>query len=176
MSTTEPVVKGKFQKKVDGETASTPKKDPLLVLRVSRQKDKHKGLVIYFKSEQIEDFMRSISKAGVDGTTSSNPGWNKHVPYMLKESMIKEDDLLRDFNQWGKELRLDDGKRANMSFLRAKGLGKGVEFHLEGLFSKTSAESWVKSFKDQYVTFVKKYLVDFDVETVIEVTTKQRIN
>lgn len=132
----------------------------LIQLKIYRLKTGN-GIGLYVKSEQIENFIRAntINPEHNDSTdkarfiNSNNSGWSNHLGYRIQN---RED--LRFLQGWGNPII--NGNSSNMSFLTVKGLGKGVTFEFEGMYSQSTVDKFLtdvrKNVKQIWNEFIKE--------------------
>jgi len=120
------------------------------------------GIALTIKSKVLEDWMKNNRMEGSNMEQSSNPGWNGIKGYKLKE--IKDFDL---FNYWGGALNQPS---PNLSFFRAEGLGEGVTFNLEGIYSKQVLDKWVQDARTHMIGFYKRYIKTKDITLSVTIS------
>lgn len=136
-----------------------------------------KGISLFFKSKKIEDFMRKhhVDQTNIDSTNrrsfkhSDSPGWKDHLGYILNETRGLSNSIT---NYWGSDFYLN-GSGPNLSFLLAKGLGEGVTFELEGIFSQSSIQKWATEGKVQIAALYREFLKSVDLSLQITLTELQ---
>ncbi len=119
---------------------------PAIRLQVYRLNN-GEGIGIFAQSEMLEQFFRKVA-TNPDSTSKSNfnagstPGWSSHLGYKLPPK-----DEFKFFNMWGQNIL--QGNSANISFLTAKGLGKGITLELEGIYNQGTVEKFLLAAKRQ---------------------------
>jgi len=149
--------------------------EALIIIKVKRT---DKGLNVFLKSEKIEKFMRSnhVHQDKLDSTNKRDfecvdvAGWKENMAYILSNEVK---GISGNINKnWGADLHFGSGG-PNLSFLRAKGLGEGVNFDLHGIYSQTAIQKWIQDAKFHITNFYREFLKDSEMCLHISLTEVQ---
>lgn len=157
-------IKAMEPKVVDGKKVNT-------FLKVNIKKS-DKGIDIFFQSPDIEEWMKKNSPYATQSDkkywdVSSSIGWKDKLGYKLDKA---PDSLFQALSPWGQDLRINNAT-PNLAFLRAKGLGEGITFQLEGIYPRESVIKWHEELKRQVASFCRSYIKD--IRTHITIFTSE---
>lgn len=129
------------------------------------------GMTVNVKSEVFEQFFKTVSENSVK--SSENSKWSKgHKYYNFEHITVPRADYTNTINVKGfgnYEIIDADNGLYDFSFLKAVGIGTGIEFKCNGLILQESIERFQKDLKKFITTFYIQYMKISTVE--IKITT-----
>lgn len=139
----------------------------LCVIVVDRNEN---GLEIHVTAPAIEEwFSKLLDHHAKENGLNPNkcvdrsPNWPGLESYQVPlQNFGQYAEIL---NSWGGDLRV--GQRPNISFLRARGLGKGIVLKSNGLYSREFLEKWIADTKKVIADFYRDYKKEYQVQITI---------
>lgn len=126
-----------------------------LKIKITRHDE---GIFLFIQSPKIENWIKSLSTLKGKKVLNleyydKSDSWDGIYGYPISDLY----DELNNFHRWGDGLFVRG--TPNFAFFRARGLGNGISFKLDGVYSDKLLEEYIKQAKKElrelYQTFLK---------------------